>query len=207
MFTGIVEELGTVRSLGGGRLRIACTTVATDAALGSSIAVQGVCLTVVSIEDDGLAFDLSDETLRRTTLGSLSSGAPVNLERPVTLGTRLGGHLVQGHVDGTGTVLAVTRAELGSEISFSIGPDLHRFLIEKGSITLDGVSLTVAGLFPGRFTVAFVPHTLSATSFGSAAPGAVVNVEIDLIARYVHAALREGADLRSLHGSVGEAVR
>jgi riboflavin synthase len=185
MFTGIVEELGTVRSFEGGRLSLGCSATAADAAIGDSIAVNGICLTVVRIDDDGLTFDVSDETLRRTSLSGLGSGAPVNLERPLTLTSRLGGHLVQGHVDGVASVDAVRRSGDDAEIAFGLAPELRGYLVEKGSITLDGVSLTIASLRPGGFTVALIPHTLAATTFGTTRPGAVVNVEIDVIAKYV----------------------
>ncbi|MEX0756214.1 MAG: riboflavin synthase [Actinomycetota bacterium] len=187
MFTGIIEELGEVRSFEGDRLAIACTTVADDAEVGASIAVNGTCLTVVERGDGGLAFDVSAETQRRTSLRRLTGGDPVNLERPLTLATRIGGHLVQGHVDGVGEVLQVRRSSegTGAEITFSVPSGLRRYVVEKGSITIDGVSLTVAALGPTSLTVALIPHTLAATTFGSAGPGTPVNVEVDVIAKYV----------------------
>jgi riboflavin synthase len=192
MFTGIVEELGAVRSFDGDRLRITCTTVAADAGIGDSIAVNGICLTVVDLGDGGLAFDVSPETRRRTSVRDLVAGDVVNLERPLAFGARLGGHLVQGHVDGVAAVRSVTPAGDGAEIAFTLDPRLRRFLVDKGSVTLDGVSLTVASLLDDGFTVAFVPHTLRATTFGDARPGTVVNVEIDVIAKYVASSLPAG---------------
>ncbi|MGZ4110042.1 MAG: riboflavin synthase [Actinomycetota bacterium] len=193
MFTGIVEELGRVASLDGTRLRVTCTTVREDAGVGASVAVNGVCLTVV--EDDGtsLAFDLSKETRRRSALGRLAVGDAVNLERPATLSTRLGGHLVQGHVDGVGRVVSTRGdAEGGAWLTVSAPAELRRYLVEKGSVTVDGVSLTVAALDGDTFSVALIPHTLAVTTFGSARPGDPVNLEVDVIAKYVERLL-EGA--------------
>ena len=188
MFTGIVEERGRVRLAEPDRLVVE-TTSAADAADGDSIAVSGVCLTVVSNEPDGdgrlLSFDVSPETLARTTLGGLRPGDSVNLERPVTLLSRMGGHLVQGHVDGVGEVLEVRPAGDGREMTFALPAGLERYLVEKGSITLDGVSLTVASLDGERFGVALIPHTLDATTLGDRAPGDRVNVEVDVMAKYV----------------------
>src|SRR2546428_6587310 len=166
MFTGIIEELGRVRQ-GGQRLVVDCRKVLRDSAEGSSVAVNGVCLTVVertaapSPEDDGsLAFDLSTETLARTSLGRVARGDRVNLERPVTLLTRLGGHLVQGHVDGVGKVTTVAEEGSGRTVEIEISPDVARYVVEKGSICVDGVSLTVTNANDGRFGVALVPFTL-----------------------------------------------
>jgi riboflavin synthase len=185
MFTGIVEERGAVRSAGPGRLEVACRTVVEGSDVGSSVAVNGVCLTVVDRGEGRLGFDLSEETLRRTSLGRLREGDPVNLERPVTLSTRLGGHLVQGHVDGVGTITALERSEDGATVVVRPQSGLERYLAEKGSVAVDGVSLTVARLHEGAFEVALIPHTLEATTFGSAAVGDPVNLEVDVIAKYV----------------------
>jgi len=182
MFTGIVEELGEVVDLRASRLVVRCDTVATDAPVGASVAVNGVCLTVVENGGGSLAFDLSEETLERSALSRLAPGSPVNLERPVTLVTRLGGHLVQGHVDGVGRLLGV-----GEDGVATIEPpaSLARYLVEKGSVAVDGVSLTVAGADGAAFTVALIPHTLEATTLGRASPGDPVNLEVDVIAKYV----------------------
>ncbi|MFN2543935.1 MAG: riboflavin synthase [Actinomycetota bacterium] len=185
MFTGIVEELGEVRERSNGRLVVGCRVVAEDASVGASIAVNGVCLTVVERDDESLAFDLSPETLARTALSRLAEGSPVNLERPVTLTTRLGGHLVQGHVDGVGRVVAVAGNGSGSEVTIEVPAELTRYLVDKGSVSVDGVSLTVAGLDGRRFAVALVPHTLDVTTLGRARSGDPVNLEVDVVAKYV----------------------
>ena len=186
MFTGIVEEKGTVREAGANRLAVGCRTVVVDAEIGSSIAVNGVCLTVVARGADDLAFDLSQETLDRSSLGRLTPGDPVNLERPVSLATRLGGHLVQGHVDGVGEVTGVERdATGGATLTLRIPERLGRYVVEKGSIAVDGVSLTVAEVVGEGIRIALIPHTLTMTTLGTAVPGDELNLEVDVIARYV----------------------
>ena len=182
MFTGIVEELGTVRETGAGRLTVECPTVAEDSPVGSSIAVNGVCLTVTERGDHALAFDLSEETLARTSFRRLWEGDPVNLERPVTLATRLGGHLVQGHVDGVG---ALESLEADGTLSVRAPEELLRYLVEKGSVAVDGISLTVAALDGDCFEVALIPHTLGMTTMGRAKLGDPVNLEVDMMAKYV----------------------
>jgi riboflavin synthase len=186
MFTGIVEERGEVRAMAGHRLTVACRVVPTDSDIGASISVNGVCLTVVGNDGASLAFDLSDETIDRTSLRRLAAGHAVNLERPVTLAARLGGHIVQGHVDGVGEVQSVEPgADGGSVIRFLVPDDLMRYVIEKGSISIDGISLTVATLHPDGVSVAVIPHTLAVTTLGEAAPGDPVNLEVDMIAKYL----------------------
>jgi len=186
MFTGIVEELGVVQALDGGRLVVGCPLVATDSPIGASVAVNGTCLTVVERTDATLAFDLSGETLDRSSLGLVRAGATVNLERPVTLAARLGGHLVQGHVDGVGRIQAVDRdADGGATVTVRIPDELETLVVPKGSITVDGVSLTVAALDGPEIQIALIPHTLAATTLGAAAPGDPVNIEVDMIGRYV----------------------
>ncbi len=186
MFTGIVEERGEVRATVGSRLVVSCRTVPGGSQIGASVAVNGVCLTVVERTEEALTFDLSPETLDRSSLGRLDVGAPVNLERPATLGTRLGGHLVQGHVDGVGDVSAVeSDGTGGARVSVRVPAGLLRYVVEKGSITLDGVSLTVAVLTTDGVVVALIPHTLQVTTLGAARPGDPVNIEVDVIARYV----------------------
>lgn len=197
MFTGIVEELGTVRAItpneGGARIEIDATTVLTDAVLGASIAVNGCCLTVVEFTDTWWAADAVTETLDRTALGSLRAGSPVNLERPVRLEDRLGGHIVQGHVDGVGTLVARDALPDGStRMRFAAPAGLLRYIVEKGSITVDGISLTVASLQDDGFDIAVIPHTLSVTTLGPKAPGDPVNLEVDVLAKYVERLL--GAD-------------
>jgi len=185
MFTGIIEELGAVQEADGTRLGVSCATVLPDSDVGASLAVNGVCLTVIERGASGLAFDLSDETLRRTALGRLTVGDRVNLERPATVSSRLGGHLVQGHVDGVGRVASIEPAGGGAWLRISAPDDVGRYLVEKGSVTVDGVSLTVAALDDRTFAVALIPHTLGATTFGSARAGDPVNLEVDVIAKYV----------------------
>ena len=196
MFTGIVEERGAVVEAGS-RLVVSARTVVSDSGPGASLAVNGCCLTVVerSAVEDGvgaLRFDLSPETVARTSLGRLRAGDPVNLERPVTLLTRLGGHLVQGHVDGVGRVADITPVETGLEMGIVIPSELARYLVEKGSIAVDGVSLTVAAMDGDRFTVALVPYTLAATTLGATVPEDVVNLEVDMMAKYAEGLLRRG---------------
>jgi riboflavin synthase len=188
VFTGIVEERGRVREAGR-RLVVECRSVTGDADVGSSISVSGVCLTVTDRPDGALGFDLTDETLARTTLGSLRPGDAVNLERPVTLATRLGGHLVQGHADGVARVEAVDRRPGGVTLRLRPEDGLGRYVVGKGSITVDGVSLTVAAVEDGAFTVALVPHTIEVTTLGALEPGDRVNLEIDVVAKYVEALL------------------
>ena len=186
MFTGIVEERGTVLEAGTFRLVVRCRTVVTDSDIGASVAVNGVCLTVVARGPEDLAFDLSEETLARSTLGRLRPGDPVNLERPVTLSARLGGHLVQGHVDGVGEVAAIERDDQGGAVLTTRVPEgLLRYTVEKGSIAVDGVSLTVAALAGDGMRVALIPHTLAVTTLGTVVPGDLVNLEMDVIAKYV----------------------
>ena len=199
MFTGIVEELGTVRAVtpnaGGARIEIIAKVVLDDAELGASIAVNGCCLTVVELLDDGWAADAVTETLDRTSLGALTAGDPVNLERPVRLADRLGGHIVQGHVDGVGTLRERVALPDGStRMTFTAPPALLRYVVEKGSITVDGISLTVADLddAAGTFDVAVIPHTLSVTTLGPKRPGDPVNLEVDVLAKYVERLLKQG---------------
>jgi riboflavin synthase len=193
MFTGIVEGTGTVVTMdrppaGGGaaRLEVEAPWLAGGLAVGDSVAVDGCCLTVVAGGPDRFAADVVAETLRRTALGRLAAGARVNLERPLALGGRLGGHLVQGHVDGVGQVLERRAVgEGGEEVKVELPGDLARYVVEKGSIAVDGVSLTVAGVGDGWFAVALVPHTLATTTLGERAPGDPVHLEVDVVAKYV----------------------
>jgi riboflavin synthase len=182
MFTGIVEELGTVSARDGARLRLAATTVLDDVTLGASIAVNGCCLTVVSwdVEAGWWEADVSDESYARTSLGSLAPGDPVNLERPVRLADRLGGHLVQGHVDAVGEVVAPA-----PDLRVRMDRDLCRYVVEKGSITVDGVSLTVVDALDDGFSAAVIPHTCEVTTLGRKVPGDLVNLEVDVTAKYV----------------------
>jgi riboflavin synthase len=189
MFTGIVEELGEVVAVedvgDSARVRIRGPLVTSDAGHGDSIAVNGVCLTVTDLVDGTFAADVMKETLDRSSLGDLKPGSPVNLERPVTLQARLGGHLVQGHVDGTGTVLERTPGEQWEVVRIALPADLGRYVVPKGSITVDGVSLTVVEVDRASFTVSLIPTTLAGTTLGTSAPGATVNLEVDIVAKYV----------------------
>jgi riboflavin synthase len=181
MFTGIVEELGTVVSRDGARLRIGATSVLDDLAVGDSIAVNGCCLTVVGFDTAAgwWEADVVDETYARTSLGDLVTDSPVNLERPVRLADRLGGHLVQGHVDAVGVIVSAA-----PDLRVRMPGDLLRYVVEKGSIAIDGISLTVVEPLDDGFTVAVIPHTLAVTTLGHKGPGDRVNVEVDLIAKY-----------------------
>jgi len=194
VFTGIVEELGTVVSIeplsDAARLRVRGPLVTSDAVHGASIAVNGVCLTVVEHGDGEFTADVMQETLDRSSLGALAAGSPVNLERPVTLEARLGGHLVQGHVDGTGTILARTPSEHWEVVRVSLPDDLGRYVVEKGSITVDGVSLTVVEAARDSFTVSLIPTTLGLTTLGSKSVGDPVNLEVDVVAKYVERMLQ-----------------
>ncbi|MBX6750562.1 MAG: riboflavin synthase [Micromonosporaceae bacterium] len=215
MFTGIVEELGEVTGLGwvpGGRsalLRVRGPLVVTDTKDGDSIAVNGVCLTVVEVDGDEMSFDVMRETLDRSALGSLRPGDPVNLERAVTVASRLGGHIVQGHVDGVGTVASVEPGDAWTDVRISLPAELARYIVPKGSVCVDGVSLTVVSVAdagspgqpagdssvrpqPASFTVSLIPTTLARTTLGIKRPGALVNLEVDVIAKYVERLLRPG---------------
>ncbi|MER3409895.1 MAG: riboflavin synthase [Thermoleophilia bacterium] len=182
MFTGIVRERGRVVSCGGGRLVVQTST---RASLGESVAIDGVCLTVVGGDASTLAFDVVPETLSRTTLGRLRPGAEVNVEPALRAGDPLGGHIVQGHVDGVGKVLSVEPEAEGARMWVQAPPSVLRYCVEKGSICVSGVSLTVAGLDGEAFAVALVPHTLAATTLGRLEPGDEVNLEADVLAKYV----------------------
>ncbi|QYX81441.1 riboflavin synthase [Streptomyces akebiae] len=189
MFTGIVEELGevtAVENLGdSSRFRLRGAVVTQGAKHGDSIAVNGVCLTVVEHEDDWFTADVMAETLERSSLGALGVGSRVNLERPMAVGERLGGHIVQGHVDGTGQVIERKPSENWEIVKISLPADLTRYVVEKGSITVDGISLTVVDAGPDYFTVSLIPTTLDLTTLGRKQPGDPVNLEVDVIAKYV----------------------
>jgi riboflavin synthase len=196
MFTGIIEELSTVEALqtqaAGARLRVRASTVMADMAAGASIAVNGVCLTAVDPRPDGFSADLAPETLQRSNLGTLRPGSRVNLERPLSPTGRLSGHIVQGHVDGTGEFLSL--ADLGAEnwwLRIRVPPELDPFLVFKGSIAIDGISLTIAALEADVLSVTIVPHTYRNTTLGGYRAGARVNLECDVLAKHVEKLLRK----------------
>lgn len=189
MFTGIVREVGEVLAAAGGpggvRLEIRAPIVAASTGVGDSVAVAGVCLTAVAVADGAVAFDAVPETLARTSLSRLGPGAAVNLEPALRAGEPLGGHIVSGHVDGLGTVLSLEPEGDGMRLAVELPPELVRYCVEKGSVALEGVSLTVAKLAGSRVEIALVPHTLAATTLASLRPGDPVNVEADMLAKYV----------------------
>ncbi len=196
MFTGIVEELGEVVAveplLDASRLTVRGPLVTSDAGHGDSIAVNGVCLTVVESRDSTFTADVMSETLKRSSLGVLAPGSVVNLERAVRVSDRLGGHVVQGHVDGTGSIAQVTPDEHWTVVRITLPPDLARYVVEKGSITVDGVSLTVSAVGPEWFEVSLIPTTLGRTTLGTRGAGDPVNLEVDVMAKYVEKLLLAG---------------
>ncbi len=193
MFTGIVEELGLVKSAGT-RLAIECRAVLADAVLGSSIAVNGVCLTALDLTANSFAADLAPETLARTNLGDLAAGSRVNLERSVTVATRLSGHIVQGHVDGTAELISLEELRDGNWwLKLRVPAELDRYLVRKGSIAIDGISLTIASLEDRVVGVTIIPHTYANTTLGFAKPGSRLNLEADVLAKHVEKLLRGSA--------------
>lgn len=202
MFTGIIEETGSVARIdplvAGARLEIRCHAVLADSTPGASIAVNGVCLTAVSFTRESFSADVSPETLRRSNLGTLGIGSPVNLERPLSASSRLGGHLVQGHVDGTGEFLSLD--ELGDGnwwLTVRIPDDIDRYVVEKGSIAIDGISLTVASIEAGALAASIVPHTYASTALSSHRRGDRVNLECDILAKYVEKLLENRRETKS----------
>ena len=195
MFTGLVEEVGTIRSVAsvgeGARVTIAASTVLDDVEMGASIAVNGCCLTVVEWGDDWWSADAVPETMDRTNLGGLAPGDPVNLERPLAANGRFGGHVVQGHVDGTGEVHSIEELDDGSwRFTFTLPSELANYVVEKGSIAVDGISLTVAAVTPSTFSIAIIPHTFAVTAMGQRSVGDTVNLEADVLAKYVERLVR-----------------
>jgi riboflavin synthase len=183
VFTGLVQTKGTLASAEAGRFRVDAEGL--ELAEGDSVSVNGVCLTATGIDAGGFSADVMDETLRRTALGALGDGDPVNLELPLRASDRLGGHIVQGHVDGTGTVESVTEEGFARVVRIAAAADLMRYVVEKGSIAVDGVSLTVAGVDDEGFTVSLIPETLERTTLGAVQPGSTLNLEVDVVAKYV----------------------
>lgn len=192
MFTGIVEELGKTVSMESSRLSIYASTVLDDSRIGDSISVNGTCLTISEIENGRLSFDVMPETLRRTNLGDLHPGAPVNLERALTLSARLGGHVMQGHVDGRGTVVSITPDKDAWIMEISPPHDLLPYIVSKGFIGVDGASLTVAERRPDTFTVSLVIYTWEHTTLSQRIVGQSVNLEVDILAKYVEQLVKSG---------------
>jgi riboflavin synthase len=213
VFTGIVEEVGEIVDVtpleDSARLRIRGPLVTSDARPGDSIAVNGVCLTVVDPAEDSFAVDVMGETLRRSSLAGAASGTRVNLERALAANARLGGHIVQGHVDGTATIAALEPSEHWTAVRFTTsreaggGVGLARYVVEKGSIAVDGVSLTVTGVDDDGFSVGLIPTTLAQTTLGSREVGATVNLEVDVLAKYVERLMRSGAGAGATAGAEG----
>ena len=189
MFTGLIEEGGRIAAVEpgdqGARLVVAAARVLEGLEVGDSVAVNGACLTAVAITTDSFAVDCVAETLRRTSLGGLVAGDRVNLERPMRIGDRLDGHIVQGHIDGVGAVRSATPEGGSTVLEITVPPELLRYVVEKGSVTVDGVSLTVARRLADGFTVALIPHTMVVTTLGPHALGRPVNLEVDVVAKYV----------------------
>ena len=185
MFTGIVQEVGRVVSLDGGRLEVDAPRIAAATRIGDSVAIDGVCLTAVSVEGGRIAFDAVAETLRRSALGRLEQGSAVNVEPPLKAGDPLGGHVVQGHVDAVGAVRSIALEPEGARMWVDAPPEVLRYCVEKGSVAVSGVALTITTLDDDGFEVALVPHTLAATTLGSVRPGDEINLEADVLAKYV----------------------
>lgn len=198
MFTGIVEELGTIRSVRRGAasavLSIGAAEVLSDLKIGDSVAVNGVCLTVTSLDDGGFTADVMHETLGRSSLGALAPGGRVNLERAMPANGRFGGHIVSGHIDGTGKVASVRPDDNALWYTISAAPELLRCIVEKGSITIDGISLTVAAVDDTSFSVSLIPHTAAVTTLGKKRAGDTVNLETDIIGKYVEKLLRPATE-------------
>jgi riboflavin synthase len=192
VFTGLVADKGTIRAMHDGRLEVE-TALGAHLAEGDSVAVNGVCLTAVEPHVDGFAADVMPETLRRSSLGPLGPGAQVNLELPLRAGDRMGGHVVQGHVDGTGEVESVRDEGNARVVRIAAAPDLLRYVVEKGSIAVDGVSLTVSAIEDEWFEVSLIPETLERTTLGAAAAGTTVNLEVDVLAKYVEKLVSRGS--------------
>ncbi len=198
IFTGIIEETGTInridRGVNSSRINIKASTVLKGTKIGDSIAINGVCLTVTSLGDSHFIADIMAETLAKTNLGQLSSGQPVNLERAVRLGDRMGGHLVQGHVDGLGLIVEQKKMDIATILRIKAEPALLAYVVTKGSIAIDGISLTVVDVLADSFTISLIPHTFANTTLGYKKPGDSVNLETDIIGRYVERLITKSPD-------------
>lgn len=199
MFTGIVEETGVIRAVQRGAksagLTVEAKKVLEDVHVGDSIATNGVCLTVTAVRGGCFTADVMNETLRRSSLGSLTPGSRVNLERAMAANGRFGGHIVSGHIDGTGTVVSVRRDDIAVWYTIRTTPQLMRYIVEKGSIAIDGISLTVAAVETDRFSVSIIPHTVQETTLGEKRPGATVNLENDIIGKYVEKLMQKDSGM------------
>ncbi|MGN0949609.1 MAG: riboflavin synthase [Mitsuokella sp.] len=205
MFTGIIEELGTVERIGGGSLVIGAKKVLTDVQVGDSISVNGICLTVTSFDSRHFTADVMPETVRRTSLSELRQGSPVNLERALTLSSRLGGHIVSGHIDGTGTIVSLKEEGNAILMKVTAEPAILRGIVEKGSVALDGISLTVAEVTDTDFTVSLIPHSREVTNLGTKKKGSLLNIENDIIGKYVEK-MMQGSYLPAAAGQPKEAA-
>ena len=198
MFTGIVEEVGTVRSIQRGStssfIEIQAHTVLEGTRIGDSIAVNGVCLTVTDLGRDSFRADVMNETLSRSSLGSLRSGSPVDLERAMAAGGRFGGHIVSGHIDGTGTITDIKKDGIAHWYTISAPSEIMRYIVEKGSVAIDGISLTVAKVTDASFSVSIIPHTAAQTVLSGKKPGDIVNLENDIIGKYVEKLMKPAED-------------
>lgn len=198
MFTGIVEEVGQVKAIGNGTLQIQATKVLEDVKLGDSIAVNGICLTVTGFNSHSFQADVMPETIKRTSLGELKLGSPVNLERALTLSSRLGGHIVSGHIDGTGRIVSLKEDKNAILMKIQADGAILRYIVEKGSVALDGISLTVAQVGAKDFTVSLIPHTRQVTNLSVKGEGSLINIENDVVGKYVAKLLQpagESADV------------
>lgn len=197
MFTGIVEEVGRIKAIGSGVLQVSASKVLEDVQLGDSIAVNGICLTVTEFSGSSFRADVMPETIRRTSLAELKIGSPVNLERALTLSSRLGGHIVSGHIDGVGRIVSLKDDKNAILMKIAADADILHYIVEKGSVALDGISLTVAAVTDRDFTVSLIPHTRQVTNLGSKGEGSLINIENDVVGKYVEKLLQPRQDARN----------
>lgn len=197
MFTGIVEEVGRIKAIGSGVLQVSASRVLEDVQLGDSIAVNGICLTVTEFNSGSFRADVMPETVRRTSLAELKIGSPVNLERALTLSSRLGGHMVSGHIDGVGRIVSLKDDKNAILMKIAADADILHYIVAKGSVALDGISLTVAAVTDRDFTVSLIPHTRQVTNLGSKGEGSLINIENDVVGKYVEKLLQPRQDARN----------
>ena len=197
MFTGIIEEVGRVKAIGNGGLQVSASRVLEDVQLGDSIAVNGICLTVTEFSGSSFRADVMPETIRRTSLAELKIGSPVNLERALTLSSRLGGHMVSGHIDGVGRIVSLKDDKNAILMKIAADAGILHYIVEKGSVALDGISLTVAAVTDRDFTVSLIPHTRQVTNLGSKGEGSLINIENDVVGKYVEKLLQPRQDARN----------